>query len=72
MLLIILCPCSLTWQLGKVVTMFFQFFVSHLCVMTVHIFFSCQVSYMTGKLLLKLESVKFIIANHSVKSSASH
>jgi hypothetical protein len=71
MLLIILCPCSLTWQLGKVVTMFFQFFFSFMrddC----SYFFSCQVSYMTGKLLLKLESVKFIIANHSVKSSASH
>lgn len=64
MLLIILCPCSLIWQLGKVVTMFFQFSFSHL-LRDDSSFFPCQVSYMTGKLLLKLESVKFIIANHS-------
>ena len=42
---------------------------SQLCVMTILHYFFCQVSYMTGKLLLKLESVKFIIASHSVKSS---
>jgi hypothetical protein len=46
---------------------FLQFSFSHL-LRDDSSFFSCQVSYMTGKLLLKLESVKFIIANHSVKS----
>jgi len=39
---------------------------------TLSLFLDLATGYMTGKLLLKLESVKFIIANHSVKSSASH
>ncbi|AQK82915.1 ARM repeat superfamily protein [Zea mays] len=35
---------------------------------TLSLFLDLATGYMTGKLLLKLESVKFIIANHSVKS----
>jgi len=37
---------------------------------TLSLFLELASGYMTGKLLLKLESTKFIIANHSV--SASH
>nr|CAB3471017.1 unnamed protein product [Digitaria exilis] len=36
---------------------------------TLSLFMELASGYMTGKLLIKLESVKFIIANHSVKSS---
>jgi exportin-7 len=64
MLLIILCPFSLNLHLGKVVAICIHFTFLMLIMITIlHMYF--RSSYMTGKLLLKLESTKFIIANHS-------